>query len=290
MNALKDNPGTEAKVSIVITFYNAERYITETLQSIAGQSYTDYEIVLVDDQSTDSSKALVRSFMDQYPGMNCKLIDNPRKGRVHALQEGVRHSVGVWTSIMDADDLWHRDKLKYQVQTMEQSGCDVLCTSSVLFSRDSEVDSDCSLDHHKREVKRISHRDMLIKNRIVNSSVLYKSEYADYDSSYEERTGKYIQEDYQLWLKLSDMGMQLCELKLPLTYSRVHEYQSFTAKRRFRFALGSIKLMLPYALKHRYYGIIVYRLLRLCVQSLPRYITKYKYYRGQNPSRQAKEN
>lgn len=102
-------------ISIVIPLYNKEKAIVQTIQSVLNQSYSDFEIVIVDDGSTDNSASVVESFNDT----RIKLIRKENGGVCSARNRGIIEAKGELVALLDADDLWDKDYLKEQVQMIE---------------------------------------------------------------------------------------------------------------------------------------------------------------------------
>lgn len=97
-------------VSCIIPAFNAESFVGEAIESVLAQTYSAVEIVVVDDGSTDRTADVVRSYG---PTVNC--IVRPHRGAGAAKNDGVDGARGEWTAFLDADDLWHPDKLTRQV-------------------------------------------------------------------------------------------------------------------------------------------------------------------------------
>ncbi|MDJ0723738.1 MAG: glycosyltransferase [Prochloraceae cyanobacterium] len=94
----------DIKISVITTFYNAEAYLRQAIESVFNQEYTNWELVLWDDGSTDGSEAIAREFLSQYPEKIYLAKDNTNKGRGNALYEAIEVSTGEVFCILDADD------------------------------------------------------------------------------------------------------------------------------------------------------------------------------------------
>jgi glycosyltransferase involved in cell wall biosynthesis len=121
------------KVSVVIPVFNKEKWIVQTLQSVASQTYENWECLIVDDGSTDKSFSLINSFTDATKG-NWKVITTANSGQSHARNVGIEHSTGDLLAFLDADDLWLPEKLQVQVDLLnQQPQVDALFSGYAIF-------------------------------------------------------------------------------------------------------------------------------------------------------------
>jgi len=102
-------------VSCVIPAYNAERFVAEAIESALRQTYQPVEIVVVDDGSTDGTAAVVRSY-----GREAICLSRRHRGTAAAKNAGIREARGAWIAFLDADDLWHHDKLTRQMARLAE--------------------------------------------------------------------------------------------------------------------------------------------------------------------------
>ena len=100
-------------VSVVIPVYNGERFLKESLESVFTQTFHDYEIVCVDDGSTDGSSALLKQY-----GTRVRVIQQANAGQSAARNEGVRQAAGAFVAFLDQDDRWYPSKLAQQVAVL----------------------------------------------------------------------------------------------------------------------------------------------------------------------------
>ncbi len=104
-------------VSIIISAYNAEKYIEQTIQSVLSQTWQPLEIIVVNDGSTDNTQKIVERFISQ----SVKIINQSNKGQDAALNEGFRQSNGDYIKFMDSDDLINPSMIERQVETLNGS-------------------------------------------------------------------------------------------------------------------------------------------------------------------------
>jgi glycosyltransferase involved in cell wall biosynthesis len=105
---------TKPRVSVVIPNYNCARFLPETLESVFAQTCGDLEVIVVDDGSTDGSQEVLKAFTDRV-----RIIHQENQGVSAARNRGIRESRGEFIAFLDADDLWHPEKLAKQLQLFE---------------------------------------------------------------------------------------------------------------------------------------------------------------------------
>ncbi len=105
------------KVSVVIPAYNAMTYLPETITSVLQQTYTDFEVVVVNDGSTDK----IEEWIVQISDPRIKLVSQANLGLAGARNTGIRESQGKYLAFLDADDLWEPTKLEKQVKILEKN-------------------------------------------------------------------------------------------------------------------------------------------------------------------------
>jgi len=123
-------------VSVIISFLNEELFLAEAIESVLSQTYSNWEIILVDDGSTDNSTAIAKKYALSYPG---KIIytdheEHSNRGLSYSRNHGISHSKGDLMTILDADDVWLEDKLKFQVELMiANPKAEMLCEASAYW-------------------------------------------------------------------------------------------------------------------------------------------------------------
>lgn len=113
---------SDPPVSVIICVHDGEQFLAATIDSVLAQTWTSFELIIVDDGSTDGSAALVRSYRDA----RLRLIAQRNQGAAAALATGIRESRGDYISFLDQDDLWREDKLSAHLSRhQERPGVDL---------------------------------------------------------------------------------------------------------------------------------------------------------------------
>lgn len=105
------------KVSVVISAYNSMSYLPKTLESVLQQTFTDFEVLIINDGSTDH----ILSWASEIVDPRVKLISQENKGVAEARNTGIKHAQGEYIAFLDADDLWDPTKLEKQIQCFESN-------------------------------------------------------------------------------------------------------------------------------------------------------------------------
>lgn len=124
----------EDLVSIITPSYNTEKYIGDTIKSVQAQTYMNWEMIIVDDCSTDNTDEIVQSFLAD---KRIQYIKNEKNnGAAYCRNCALRIAKGKWIAFLDSDDIWMPDKLNRQVNFMESKGY------KFTYTNYSEIDSD----------------------------------------------------------------------------------------------------------------------------------------------------
>src|SRR5438309_8460832 len=110
------NMPSEPLVSIIIPCYNAEKYIGQTNESIFNQTYKNFEILVINDGSTDESMEIIKKY--QQLDARIKYIDQSNKGVANARNKGIEESKGNIIAFLDADDAWEPENLEVKVKIL----------------------------------------------------------------------------------------------------------------------------------------------------------------------------
>lgn len=108
-------------VSVIVPVYNAEKFIREAMDSVRAQTYESWELLLVEDGSSDGSVDVITDYIAEKQETRIRLIRQPsNQGAACARNRGVREAVGRYIAYLDADDLWAPEKLEHELRFMEE--------------------------------------------------------------------------------------------------------------------------------------------------------------------------
>jgi len=116
------------KVSVIIPTYNRAKFVTKAIDSVLAQTYKDYEIIVIDDGSTDNTQEVLQPYMDK---ITYKYQENA--GVSAARNTGIRVASGQWIAFLDSDDIWLPDKLASQIRCVNRTHAKV-CFTNVKFT------------------------------------------------------------------------------------------------------------------------------------------------------------
>jgi glycosyltransferase involved in cell wall biosynthesis len=116
------NSSTQPLVSVITAFYNEEKFLEETIQSVVSQTYENWEMLLVDDGSPDTSPSIAKRYAEAYPGKIIYLQheNHANKGVCKSRNFGIANAKGDLIAYLDADDVWLPEKLQNQVNIFLQ--------------------------------------------------------------------------------------------------------------------------------------------------------------------------
>lgn len=186
---------TTPTLSIIMPVYNAEAYMREAVESILAQTYTDFELIIVEDGSTDNSPEIIESFTDSRIQ---RLYNDGNKGIVYTRNRGMANARGRYIAPFDADDIAHPEKFAKQIQFLEDNpGYGLLGTWAKLIDKNGKpLREKWKVNAPPERIPSI----LLFRNYFVQSSVVLRRE-AIPPGGYEK--GFDAVEDYRMWTKIA---------------------------------------------------------------------------------------
>lgn len=198
-------------VSVIMPTYNAERFITDSIKSVIKQSYQSWELIVVDDCSTDGTARIVESFSDvRIHYFRC----DKNLGVAQARNFGIGRANGEWIAFLDSDDIWEPTKLEKQISLIENNNsAKLVFTASAFINENGD-----RLDYILPAPEKVTAKDLLKQNVLSCSSVLIEKEYILKNPF---PSGETIHEDYVAWLKILNEINAAYGINEPLLIYRV---------------------------------------------------------------------
>jgi glycosyltransferase involved in cell wall biosynthesis len=186
---------TSPRVSVVMSAYNAERALRPAVESILGQSFRDFEFIVIDDGSRDATA----SILEQYADPRLQVVRQENRGLTASLNRGVALSTGEYVARMDADDVAHPDRFREQVAFLDAHP-DV----GVVGTAYEEIDADGRIIGHRIfPTDDAALRRVLIRyNPFFHSSVMIRRRILAEVGPYDEARSLLV-EDYELWFRVA---------------------------------------------------------------------------------------
>ena len=201
-------------VSIVLPMYNAAEYIKECVDSILMQTYSDFELLIIDDGSTDDSMEILEKYDDQ----RIRLIKNEHNF-IASLNLGLKESRGKYIARMDADDKMKPHRLKMQVKTME-SNPEIAFSSSYMQLMGGTDIYNAGIQGEIIHLKPM----LLVGNFVSHPTTMIRKEFIEtHNLAY--KTDYPYAEDYKLWTEIAICGGRLYVVPEALIDYRVSESQ-----------------------------------------------------------------
>ena len=202
------------QVSVIIPTCNRPEFLRAALQSVARQSFQDFEIVVVDAGDNDNSRAVVESI--ETPSI--RYLRHEGSNSAAARNSGILHSKGEYVAFLDDDDEWYPEKLMNQMRALTMSGSEIGAVYTGSFRIDRRTQK---IVAQRVPTARGDLRAELLNGNCIGgvSSVLMRRECFDRIGRFDERLSSF--EDYDLWLRMSRIYHFEC-LRAPLVKSFVH--------------------------------------------------------------------
>ncbi|TFJ93050.1 glycosyltransferase family 2 protein [Lentibacillus salicampi] len=203
---------SDSLVSIIMPLYNCEDFVKESIDTVIAQTYQNWELIIVDDGSTDNSVNIVNDIKQKEQRVKLIRFDN-NEGPARARNKGIKDSNGRYLAFLDSDDYWDRNKLKQQINFMKKRNAAFTFTS---FKRIYSSEKTRLF----QVPEKVTYYSILMRNIICNSSVMIDTNFIDKISYPDIRK----RQDYGLWLEiLKNKTKYGYGLNSVLTYRNVRE-------------------------------------------------------------------
>lgn len=197
--------------------YNHEKFIFETIESILGQTFQDFELIIIDDKSTDGSRQIIEEFAQKDNRIK-RIFHKKNLGIAKTINEGVRNSTGNYVALIASDDVWVSEKLEKQIKILEgDENLVVWCNSAIIDSK-SNLTGEVSSEKYQNATPHGYVFEEIINSWISGSGIIMKRENIK-DIQYNENL-KYLN-DTQFYADLAYRYL-FYYMKEPLSKYRLH--------------------------------------------------------------------
>jgi glycosyltransferase involved in cell wall biosynthesis len=204
------------KVSVIMPVYNSEKYISEAIHSVLDQTYQDFELIIVDDGSTDNTSSIVTSFQEKYPQKVMVIIHQKNQGVSQARNTAIKYSQGKYLMFADADDIQIDNRFELTMEKLEKNKVDIVFNSCQMIDANGR-----ELEQYKEYPSGMTSENVLLyhlkRNYLWTSLVLIRK---TKDIWFDPTIPNSV--DYELFLRLFLKGYTLSIIDQPLVKYRLH--------------------------------------------------------------------
>ncbi|MCD6460119.1 glycosyltransferase [bacterium] len=207
---------TKPIISVLMGVHNGEQYLNSSISSILFQTFKDFEFIIVNDGSTDSSGKIIDKYAKK--DSRIKVIHHENKGLTKSLNIAAQHAQGKYLARQDADDISLPKRLQIQIKYLQKfPQVKILGTSNYMIDYRGKVINRFLRPSSTEQIKKY----MPFGNQLCHGSILAEKEFfmemQGYDESY-----RYAQ-DYEFWFRVLSKGYQINNLRWPLYMWRIHD-------------------------------------------------------------------
>lgn len=203
------------KISIVMPLYNAEDYVSEAIESVRSQTYEDWELIVIDDCSTDCSRAKV----DELAALDSRILvysNAKNSGAAFTRTAGLKHVSGEYLAFLDADDVWMPEKMEKQIRFMCEEEC------AMCFTAYQTINSDGTLRNYVSVPDRLDYKGFLKNTITCSHTIMFDLTKVNKDLLAAPQEEFDFSEDLAVWLQVLKTGVVARGLNVPLAKNRKH--------------------------------------------------------------------
>lgn len=195
-------------VSIIMPIYNGEKFLEQAIKSVKKQSYENWELICVDDGSTDNSMAI----LNKHKSNKIKIVKLSQNcGTNRARNKALDLAQGRYITYLDADDYYHREKLKKQVEFMQKNNYAITYTDYAIVYEDNKI-------KHVKVPKKLNYIEYMKNTMITTLGIMIDTNKIDKTNIYMENLA--LAEDTKTWLKILKTGKIVYALNEELGFYR----------------------------------------------------------------------
>ena len=197
-------------ISIIIPNYNCEKFICQTIESVIEQTYGNWEMIIIDDSSTDNSVSIIEKYANTNKRIHLIKLDK-NSGVSNARNVGLQYAKGDYIAFLDSDDYWDKNKIQEQISFMKDQNIPLSYTSYIKIDEKDKKIGEIKVPES------VNYKKMLKSNFIACSSAVVKKEIIGKLLFPPQK----INQDHALWLSILKKGYIAYGLNKPLLFYRI---------------------------------------------------------------------
>lgn len=218
------------KISVIMGIYNCEKYLGNAIECILNQTYTNWELIMCDDGSSDSTYIIAENYKNKYPKKIKLLKNSNNKGLNYTLNRCLKISNGEYIARMDGDDLCSKDRFEKEVAVLDKRK-DISIVSSYLEYFDEDgVWGICKYKEYPQK------KDFLSGSQFCHAASMVRKEAFDQVKGYTVNKHLLRVEDYHLWMKMYALGYKGYNIQESLYQMR--DDKNAYNRRKFKYRLN----------------------------------------------------
>ena len=253
-------------ISIIVPIYNSDSFLDKTINSIISQTYSQWELILVNNGSSDGSKFLMDSYEKKDQRIKCIHFEKNSGGPAFPRNEGMKIAKGEYIAFLDSDDFWEKEKLEKQISLTDSKTKLIISSEAFMVDEHNNNLGELKRSNFFKRLKKFfdCKNIFLIYNPIILSTSLVRNSPF---LKFKENENFQSIEDWSLWIDLVSMGYELKIIDTPLCSYRVHKDSLSNKNNENQYRKGYVlykNLYLEGRIKaYKYYFLIMIQSLRL---------------------------
>ena len=218
---MKSTNSQQSLVSVITPTYNSGKFIGKTIESVIGQTYKNWEMIVVDDGSTDDTESIARSYSSKDSRIKYLSLGHNSGRPAVPRNYGIKHANGEYIAFLDSDDLWLPGKLEKQIKLFQISN-----ETAMVYTRYKTIEGDTISSRifpkNGRYKSGNIFKSLYLRSFVACSSVMVKRSVLDQVGLFSADPDLIAIEDTDLWLRIALKHVIKCTNNLPLILYRIH--------------------------------------------------------------------
>jgi teichuronic acid biosynthesis glycosyltransferase TuaG len=202
------------EVSVITPSYNSESYIAANIESVINQTFINWEMIIVDDCSTDSTVDIIKSYCNKDSRIRYTILEKNSGSASAPRNKGISLAKGRFIAFLDSDDLWYPNKLELQINYMKNNNYPISYTSYEVFG---------SRNNRKNKIIRVIDYPVTSEIYLKNTVIGFSTSIIDRNYCPEIRMPDFVKEDALFWARLLNKDIKAYGLDIVLTKYRIHD-------------------------------------------------------------------